>query len=253
MRTLALLAALAAAACSPQPAAELPQSAGEDATATVVETPPDRSVTITSVRAENPVIVEGTARTFENNVVIRLLDARGDLIRQTATTAVGDPGTFNPYRAEVLVTRDPGERLTVEAVEYSAKDGSLRSRDTRTVDYGVETIPVDLYFTDRSPVDCSKVFPNRTEVPKTAGMARLLVIALMEHPRSPFPRGSDLQGVKIGNGVLTVDFNERLQNVGGSCAAQAIRASVEKTLLQLPTVERVVITAGGSEKLALQP
>ena len=84
-------------------------------------------------------------------------------------------------------------------------------------------------------------------------MARLLVEALMTHPRTPFPRGSDVEGINIEGGVLTVNFNERLQNVGGSCAAQAIRASVERTLAQLPTVDRVVITAGGSEKLALQP
>jgi hypothetical protein len=54
-------------------------------------------------------------------------------------------------------------------------------------------------------------------------------------------------------GTLTFDFIERLQNVGGSCAAQAIRESVTQTLQRLPTVLRVVITAGGSEKLALQP
>ncbi|MGZ8851164.1 MAG: GerMN domain-containing protein [Thermoanaerobaculia bacterium] len=53
--------------------------------------------------------------------------------------------------------------------------------------------------------------------------------------------------------MLTVDFNERLQNVGGSCTVTAIRESVTKTLQRLPTVKKVVITAGGSEKLALQP
>lgn len=68
-----------------------------------------------------------------------------------------------------------------------------------------------------------------------------------------FPRGSALRGVNLRNGVLTVDFNERLQNVGGSCAAQAIRASVTETVRRVPGVQRVVITAGGSADLALQP
>jgi hypothetical protein len=75
----------------------------------------------------------------------------------------------------------------------------------------------------------------------------------MHDPASPFPKGSAIASVKMSGSTVTVDFNERLQNVGGSCAAQAIRASVEKTLLQLPSVKRVVITAGGSERLALQP
>ena len=151
------------------------------------------------------------------------------------------------------MTRDPGDRMTVEAVEYSARDGSLRSRAARTVDYNVETIDVNLYLPEENPTDCTVAKPERRQIPKTAGMARLLVIALMEHPRSPFPRGSELRGADMDGSVLTVDFNERLQNVGGSCAAQAIRAAVETTLMQLPTVDRVVITAGGSERLALQP
>jgi hypothetical protein len=68
-----------------------------------------------------------------------------------------------------------------------------------------------------------------------------------------FPRGSDVKSVVLRDGTLTVDFNERLQNVGGSCVASAIRQSVTRTLQQLPTVKQVVITAAGSEKLALQP
>ena len=57
----------------------------------------------------------------------------------------------------------------------------------------------------------------------------------------------------LRDGTLTVDFNERLQNVGGSCRAQMIRAAVTETLSRLPSVKKVVITAGGSETLALQP
>jgi hypothetical protein len=59
--------------------------------------------------------------------------------------------------------------------------------------------------------------------------------------------------VILRNGTLTVDFNHRLQNVGGACAATAIRESVTRTMKALPSVQRVIITAAGSEKLALQP
>jgi hypothetical protein len=68
-----------------------------------------------------------------------------------------------------------------------------------------------------------------------------------------FPRGSQVRSVILRQGELTVDFNERLQNVGGSCAAQAIRTSVTSTLSRLAAVRRVIITAGGSRDLALQP
>ena len=67
-------------------------------------------------------------------------------------------------------------------------------------------------------------------------------------------RGSVVRAIVVlRDGELTVDFNERLQNVGGSCAAQAIRESVTQTLARLPSVKRVVITAAGSKELALQP
>lgn len=216
---------------------------------------PEREITITNVTPGNPIVVAGRARTFENNVAIRIRDARGELIRETFTTATGDTGHHNPYEAEVFVTRDPGKTITVEALEYSARDGSERSLVSKTVPYDVETVEVDLYLPDsqRSPTDCSRVFVRQRQIPKSIAMARLVVEALIAAPGSPFPRGSSVESIALRDGVLTVDFNDRLRNVGGSCAAQAIRASVEKSLEQLPTVSRVVITAGGDEQLALQP
>lgn len=90
-------------------------------------------------------------------------------------------------------------------------------------------------------------------MPKTPAMARLLVEALLSDARSPFRKGSDVESVILRDGVLTIDFNERLQNVGSSCAALAIREVVTRTLRQLPSVKGVVITADGSKDLALQP
>jgi len=110
--------------------------------------------------------------------------------------------------------------------------------------------------------DCVETRAFTRVVPESPAVARLLVEALIAGPVpaeraagavSPFPQGSDVNSVVLRGGVLTVDFNERLRNVGGSCAATAIRRSVTRTLERLPAVKRVVITAAGSEKLALQP
>lgn len=201
----------------------------------------------------------GRARTFENNVVLRVRDARGAVIAQGFTTSSGEMGQHNPYRGTLWLTRDPGERVTVEALEFSAKDGSERSLVAVSHAFDVPPIEVPLYFPDAG---CNRVLPHRRSMPKSPAMARLLVEALMAGPTederargaaAAFPRGSAVDSVNLRDGVLTVDFNQRLQNVGGSCAAQMIRASVTETLRQLPTVKKVVITAGGSEKLALQP
>ena len=210
-------------------------------------------IVIDSVRAENPVVVSGTARTFENNVVVRVRDARGALIAETFTTSVGEMGHHNPFTASVHLIRDPGEEITVEALEYSAKDGSERSLTFVTKPFAVEPVGMTLLLPHRNPRDCSDVTAVLRTMPKSIAPARLLLEALIRDERSPFPRGSAVRSLNLGNGVLTVDFNERLQNVGGSCAALAIRASVERTLMNLPGVRRVVITAGGSRELALQP
>lgn len=220
---------------------------------------PPQEIYIDDVVAGNPLVVRGRARTFENSVVFRLRDAKGGLILETYTTSRGEIGHHNLYEARIWVVRDPGPRLTVEAFEYSAKDGSVRSLTRRSIDYPVERIRAVLLFPTN---DCETVKPFERAIPKSTAMARLLVEALVAGPTSseraagaspPFPSGSEVRGVNLRDGVLTVDFNERLRNVGGACAARAIRRSVTGTLERLPAVERVVITAAGREDLALQP
>jgi hypothetical protein len=168
-------------------------------------------------------------------------------------------GHHNPYVAQLWLVRDPGRYVTVEAFEYSAKDGSVRSLTSRRVEIPPARIPLTLLF---STTDCTRTMPFTRQVPRTVATARLLVEMLVAGPDSAerkagatsvFPRGSRVNSVVLRDGELTVDFNERLQNVGGSCAAQAIRASVEQTVSRLPAVRRVVITAAGNRELALQP
>ena len=221
---------------------------------------PSMEIYIDSVVQANPLVVSGRARTFENTVQVRARDTEGNIIAAEHVTSVGEMGHHNPYTAQLWITRDPGPRLTVEAFEYSAKDGSVRSLTSKVVPYNVERMRLSLY----QPVgnDCIQTRPFTRAVPKSVSLARLLVEALIAGPDAaekaagaifPFPRGSDVNSVVLRDGALTVDLNERLRNVGGSCAATAIRNSVTRTLSQLPTVKRVIITAGGSEKLALQP
>jgi hypothetical protein len=215
---------------------------------------------IDSVVPANPLVVSGRARTFENTVQVRARGADGNIIAAEHVTSVGEMGHHNPYTAQLWIARDPGTRVTVEAFEYSAADGTVRSLTSRNVPYngGRTRVTLDL------PVgnDCVETRAFTRPVPKSVGIARLLVEALIAGPDaaekaagaiSPFPQGSGVNSVVLRDGVLTVDFNERLRNVGGSCAATAIRNSVTRTLARLPTVTRVVISAGGSEKLALQP
>jgi len=196
--------------------------------------------------------VRGTARTFENNVVVRLRDVSGALMSERFTTSRGEAGQHNPFSIEMFVRRDPGARVTIEALEYSAKDGSDRSLTRVTAPFAVELIDVTIYEHDpkRAPTDCSQVFPKRVRVPKSRSAARLLAEVLLDTPQ--FPKEAHVRSINLRDGVLTVDFNERLGNIGGACRALAIRASLEKTLGALPGVRQVVITVNGNRSLALQ-
>jgi spore germination protein GerM len=164
----------------------------------------------------------------------------------------------------VFLTTDPGQSVRVVIFESSAKDGSIRSRDSAIVRVRGDRSTVNLHFPNATkwPNDCSKVGQTVRNLPTTISPARLAVEALIEGPQqsetirgfsNPFPDGSQLQSIKLAGGTVTVDFNERLRNVGGSCRALGIRAAVEQTLLAIDGIDRVVITADGSEPLALQP
>jgi hypothetical protein len=241
----------AAAPGLPAPAAS-PASSNAPSTA--------RNITIVSPREDevlrsNPIRVSGTARTFENNVSLRVRGANGKVLTETFATATGELGNFNPWDREIFLTASPGERLTVEAWESSAKEGSVQSLVRVETRFDAPRKTFTLYQHDpaQAPNDCTKVFPVKREAPASLSEARLLLEMLIAEEGSPFPRGSGVKGVNIGGGVASVDFNHALRNVGGSCRAQAIRASVERTLGALPGVSSVVITAEGDEGQALQP
>jgi len=200
----------------------------------------EKNIYIDDAIASNPVVIRGRARTFENNVVLRIRDERGETLAEDFATSAGEIGHHNPFTAEVWLTRDPGRQITVQAFEYSAKDGSVQSLDSRTLPYAIDPIVAKFVF----PVeDCTRFEEFGRTVPKTPAMARLLVEILLAGPTeaekargatSPFPQGSDVKSVILRDGVLTVDFN---QTLSGSCAATALT----RTLSKLPNVKRVVI------------
>lgn len=68
--------------------------------------------------------VEGNARTFENNVRIRLTDADGNILINTFTTAnAEDIGQFGPFEKIINFSTD-SKSGTLEIFQDSAKDGS---------------------------------------------------------------------------------------------------------------------------------
>lgn len=97
---------------------ELPPVHNESANIKV--TAPEAYATVTS-----PLTVEGEARVFENVVSLRLLDANGNVLVGTNTTAQSpDVGQFGPFSVDLPFDHPTGTTGTLEVFTTSAKDGS---------------------------------------------------------------------------------------------------------------------------------
>jgi hypothetical protein len=228
----------------------------------VVPAPPRPVVTIDRVAGSNPLTVTGVAN-GSGTLELQVRDSRGRLMESSPIAPAHDSrAAAGTFENEVILTTDPGSFLVVEVVDSAEPAHGTLASMTSPAD--MDLVPRVLFFPQQLAADqpCDQVFALERRIPRTQSVARVLIEALIQGPTeleakkgysSPFPPGSAVRSLILRDGVATVDFNERLQNVGGSCRAAAIRSAVEQTLLALPAVRSVVITASGSRKLALQP
>ncbi len=112
-------------------------------------------------------------------------------------------------------------------------------------------------------VTCTKVFPVAREIEDTPAVARRALEALFQGPTSEEKKQGYSSGIRpevkiqsltIQNGTASLDLSKELEEgVGGSCQVQAIRAQIEATLKQFPTVRNVTLTIDGRSEDILQP
>jgi hypothetical protein len=74
--------------------------------------------------ATSPLVVSGTANTFEATVHMRVLDARGRRLAERFTTATSGSGTRGSFQTRIAFEAPPGaSRVTLMAFEASAATG----------------------------------------------------------------------------------------------------------------------------------
>jgi hypothetical protein len=84
----------------------------------------------------NPVTISGRARVFENALVIRVRDQDGRILAEKSVMAnAPDVGQFGPYSISLTYLKPSGTRGTVEAFDYSAKDGAEIDKVTIPVNF----------------------------------------------------------------------------------------------------------------------
>lgn len=235
---------------------------------------PEKNITMESPKAGDhlglPFSISGQARTFENNVSIRVKDNQDNVIFEGFTTAQSpDIGLFGPYKKDItyLYQKPASQDVFVEAFEYSAKDGSVINLVSTPVKLNTDETRVIKVFYSNNNLDpqasCNRVFPVERIVSKSGSLIENTLKALLgEMNRADVEKGYDTNlnyGVfvrqwSLKDGVARVDFNNALeQGVGGSCKVAAIRAQITETLKQFPTVQEVIISIDGRTEDILQP
>jgi germination protein M len=132
----------------------------------------------------------------------------------------------------------------------------------------VETMVVRAYYALNGPVGVAGLVPTLRVVPKTAGVARAAMDALLDsgkildkYPQisTAIPSGTKLLGISIKNSVATVDLSREFESGGGSASAFNRLGQVVYTLTQFSTVRSVLfqvegetVTTFGSEGIVLE-
>lgn len=240
----------------------------------------DSTVSPTSMRSDNiivtapqagsnvssPFVVRGEARTFENNVVLRLTEQGGRVLVEDFTTAQSpDIGQFGPFEMEISYPATTQSSATLEVFQYSARDGSEIDKVTIPLTLQAnENLTVNVYFNNTiQGTECEQVVPTSRQIPRAQQTARAALEELLKGPTetettrgfiTSIPSGVQIQRLVIENRTAIVDFDETLQSqVGGSCRVAAIRAQITQTLRQFDTVDQVVISINGRTDDILQP
>jgi len=207
------------------------------------------------------IVLAGSAAAFENTVNWRVRDGRGTVLAEGFATADAPlPGEHGPF-ALSLPYRDAGtDSGTVEAFVISARDGSEQSLARVPVTFDREgSLAVEAFFgnTVRDPetLECQTAYPVIRRVPRDGAPARAALGELLRGPTeaersrgvvTSLPEGTRLLGLSIADGTATARFSAELSTAAsGSCRVGQVRAQVESTLLQFPTVSRVLVSIEG--------
>jgi hypothetical protein len=212
-----------------------------------------------------PLAVTGSARVFESTLNYRLLDADSTVLAEGyVMTNAPDVGEFGDFAIMTSYAAPSGAAGTLEVFDYSAKDGSVIDLVQVPVTFPtMATMTVKTYWTvAESAEDCARVEASEHRIAKTVATAHAALSQLLAGPDTTdvangygtsIPKFTTLKSIGIEDGVAIAEFSHAIE-AGGSCRVAAIRAQIESTLKQFPTVTTVVIRSEGKTAAeALQP
>lgn len=130
-----------------------------------------------------------------------------------------------------------------------------------------ETMQVKVFYgssiEDPDSLRCDVTYELPRTIEKTVAVGKASLLELLKGPNitergkgyySSIPIGTELNSLKVEDGVAYADFNQKLtENIGGACLNSKIRSQIEGTLKQFSTVDKVVISVNGETEGVLEP
>jgi germination protein M len=187
---------------------------------------------------------------------------------------LGQVPTTPPTGAPSIESGPPDETPAPSVSPSPAESGgpstspSTGASGSPTPTTPVETMVVRAYYVLSGPVGVAGLVPTLRVVPKTAGVARAAMEALLDSSKildkypqisTAIPSGTKLLGISIKNSVATVDLSREFESGGGSASAFNRLGQVVYTLTQFSTVRSVLfqvegetVTTFGSEGIVLE-
>jgi germination protein M len=178
----------------------------------------------------------------------------------TPLPSVGPPDSTPQPSAGPTVTPPPS------AVPSTSPSGGPAATPAPTP-APTDTMVVRTYYVLGGAVGVEGLVPTLREVPRTSGVARAAMTALLDggpiadayqQVSSAIPAGTRLLGVSVSNGIATVNLSREFETGGGSASMSYRLAQVVYTLTQFPTVQAVLfqiegqtVTTFGGEGIAL--
>lgn len=152
--------------------------------------------------------------------------------------------------AQVLESAPSGDGVKV-VVETP---GALQAASAASA--GATSVRVFFANAKLAPADaCASVFSVTRTIPQTTAVARAALTELLRGVTSgesangyvsDIAPGTELRSLNLEGGVLRADFSKSLMDgVNDACRATAIRAQIESTAKQFPTVKEVVLSVEG--------
>jgi hypothetical protein len=208
---------------------------------------------------------------FEASFPVRLVDANGKILAETAAQAQGDwmTGDLVPFSAKLGFAK-PETKTGLVILQNDNPSGLPENQKELKVpvnfgDGGMVTLKV--YFgnskVDPNAEECDKVYAVDRQVDHTAAVARAALEELLQGPTvaeksqgffTSINNGVKINSLTIDKGLASVDFDKQLEEaVGGSCRVAAISAQITQTLRQFPTVQNIIISIDGRAEDILQP